>query len=214
MDFLQNAAAILSSRLDFPIGFDQQGRMLQLESALPELALIPERLVMHEALSTPFEMRLDALSTSAYFELKLLIGEQLSLRLLQPDGSYRSWHGYVFEAHQLGSDGGLARYRLVMRPWLSYLAQRRDSFMYQDKNALDILSDIFADHPSANFRIDVSATLNPRSLCCQYRESDLDFVQRILASEGLSYHFEHLEGEAAAQASSQGHAAALPCHHR
>jgi uncharacterized protein involved in type VI secretion and phage assembly len=31
------------------------------------------------------------------------------------------------------------------------------------------------------------------------RESDLDFVARLLAQEGLSYRFEHLEGEAAAQ---------------
>jgi uncharacterized protein involved in type VI secretion and phage assembly len=34
--------------------------------------------------------------------------------------------------------------------------------------------------------------LRTRSLCIQYRESDWAFVQRLLASEGLSWHIEHL----------------------
>ena len=48
--------------------------------------------------------------------------------------------------------------------------------------------------------------LRTRSLCTQYRESDLAFVERLLAEEGLSYRFEHLEGEAASDADAKGHA--------
>ena len=206
-DLLASAASSwLSGIASGALPIEQHARMLQLESALPELALIPERLVMHEAVSQPFEMKLDALSLSAHVDLGRLIGEQLTVRLLQPDGAYRSWHGYVFEASQLGSDGGLARYRLVMRPWLAFLESRLDSFVYQDKTALEIIEDIAADCREANLRLEVSATLARRSLCCQYRESDLAFVMRLLASEGLSWHIEHLEGEAAANAQQAGHA--------
>ncbi len=205
-DTTPSAAGLLRDvRLSFDTGLAQRGRMLQIEHALPGLPLVPERLVMREAIGQPFEMRLDALSTSAHIETKKLLGEQLTVRLLQPDGTYRSWHGYVFETAQLGSDGGLARYRLVMRPWIAFLALRRDSFVYQDKTALDIVRDVVADHASANLRIDVSAALPTRSLCCQYRETDLAFVQRLLAAEGLSWHVEHLEGEAA-HAQAAGHA--------
>ncbi len=195
-----------SSRLSFSALLDQQGRLLKLDSALPTLALIPERMVMKEAVGQPFELVIDALSTSAYFELKRLIGEQLSLRLLQPDGSYKPWHGHVFQAAQLGADGGLARYRLQMRPWLAMLAERRDSFVYQDKTALAIIEEIFKDYGQANWRVEVTDALRTRSLCTQYRESDLAFVTRLLAEEGLSYHFEHLDGDAAKQADDQGHA--------
>ena len=112
----------------------------------------------------------------------------------------------MFGAAQLGADGGVARYRLRMHGWLPFLAKRRDSFVFQDKTALAIVEDIFEDYPVANYRIEVSQTLRTRSLCTQYRESDLEFVTRLLAEEGLSFHFEHLDGDAAKDADSAGHA--------
>ena len=181
----------LSSRLDFAALYEQRGRLMQMATALPHLALLPERAVMRDAVSQPFELVVDAVSTSAHFEIKEVIGEQMSLRLLQPDGSYKPWHGYVVQAAQLGADGGLARYRLVMRPWLHFLTLRRDSFIHQDKDVRAILEDIFKDYPQANFTFQVTETLRQRSFCAQYRESDFEFMTRLLAEEGLSYHWEH-----------------------
>ena len=197
----------LTSRLDFAQLLDQRHRLMQVHTALPSLSLIPERMVLREAVSQPFELQLHCLSTSAHFELKQLIGEQISLSLLQSDGQYKPWHGYVFAAAQLGSNGGLARYALTMRPWLSSLALRRNSRVFHDQTALQVIEAVLAEHqPMAHWRIDVSEALRVRSLCTQYRESDLDFVQRLLAEEGLSYHFEHLDGQAAADADAAHHA--------
>lgn len=202
-----NPLAALSSRLDFAQLLDQRHRLLQVHTALPALSLIPERMVLREAVSQPFELELQCLSTSAHFELKQLIGEQISLSLLQSDGQYLPWHGYVFAAAQLGADGGLARYALTMRPWLSQLGQRRNSRVFHDQTALQVIEAVLADHqPQAHWRLEVTETLRVRSLCTQYRESDLDFVQRLLAEEGLSYHFEHLDGQAAADADAAQHA--------
>ena len=33
----------------------------------------------------------------------------------------------------------------------------------------------------------------PRSYCCQYRESDLAFIERLLAEEGLAWRFEETD---------------------
>jgi type VI secretion system secreted protein VgrG len=205
LDAVSDAAASgalksIASRLDFAALLDQRARMLKLSCALPELALIPERLVLREAVGQPFEMVLDCLSTSRHFELKQLIGEQLTVSLLQSNGAYAPWHGYVFEAAQLGADGGLARYRLVMRPWLSFLVERTDSFVYQDQSAAQIIEAVFADHASANFELHIAQPLRQRSLCVQLDESDLDFVLRLVAEEGLSLRFEQLTGEAAESA--------------
>jgi len=196
----------LASRFGFVNLLSQRQRLLQMDTALPGAALIPERTRITEAVDAPFEIEIDALSTSAYFELASLVGEQITLRLLRADGSYRPWHGYVLRAAQLGGDGGLARYRISMAPWLSLLQQRRDSFMFQDLTALEIIEEVFKDHRQANWRVAVTDTLRRRSVCTQYRETDFEFVTRLLAEEGLSYHFEHLDGDAAAEADRSGQA--------
>ncbi|WP_374587955.1 type VI secretion system Vgr family protein, partial [Ideonella dechloratans] len=169
---------------------EETERLITLRTALPALNLVATRLVMREAEGQGFELILDAVSTSAYLSLKTLIGEQMTVGLRQADGTYAPWHGYVTEAAQLGSDGGLARYRLVMAPWLDFLKLRRDSFVFQDMTVTQILDDVFADYPQAQWRWELAdaSALRTRSLCIQYRESDWAFVQRLLASEGLSWH--------------------------
>jgi len=98
------------------IFLSQHARLLEIKTALPEAALVVERFSGREAVSETFRFEIDCLSTNAYLDLAQLVGEEITLRLLQADGSKRSWHGYVTEAMQLGADGGLARYRLIMEP--------------------------------------------------------------------------------------------------
>ena len=208
MSALSGTLGELSSRLDFAALLGDGERLLKMSTALPTLALLPEHVVMREAVSQPFELVLDCVSTSAQFELKQLLGEQMTVSLKRADGTYAPWHGYVTQAAQLGSDGGLARYRLTMGPWLAWLALRHDSFVFQDKTALEIVEDVFADYPAAQWRLQVGEStlskLRKRSLCTQYRESDLAFVSRLLAQEGLHFWFEHLGDDDGADADSQG----------
>ena len=169
----------------------QHDRLLELKTALPDAALLVERFTGREALSEPFRFTLDCLSTDAHFDLNALIGEEITLRLRQVDGSRRSWHGYATQAMQLGADGGFARYRLIMEPWLAFLGQRRDNYLFQDKTVIDILGQLFADYPAAHWTSQVTQPLRTYSIAIQYRETDLAFVQRLLADEGLSYRFAH-----------------------
>jgi type VI secretion system secreted protein VgrG len=196
LDSLQDA---LTSRLDFTRFFSQATRLIQLDTALPGAALVVEKFHGREAINEPFRFELDCISTSAHLELKTLIGEQLTLRLQKADGGWRAWHGYVVQAAQLGSDGGAARYRLTLASWLHFLQLRQDSFVFQDRTALQVVEAVFADHAAlhgqAAWRVDVSpevvSALRVREICTQYQESDFDFVSRLLAEESLSYHFEH-----------------------
>ncbi len=177
----------------------QHARLLRLQT--PKAAgevnedLVVERFSGREGIDALFQFDIDVLATSSAFDPQSLIGEELTLRLLLADGSTRAWHGQLTGASALGSDGGLARYRLHLQPWLATLALRRDSFVYANKSVRDILDDIFADHLRAHWRFDVSQNLAVRPTCVQYRESDLDFLRRLLAQEGLSWRFEHEQSE-------------------
>ena len=190
--------------MSLPTFFDafisQHARLLEIKTALPDAALTVERFSGREAVSEGFRFVIDCLSTDAYFDLKALIGEEVTLRLLQADGSKRSWHGYVTEALQLGADGGLARYRLIMEPWLAFLGQRRDNYLFQDKTVIDILGQICADYPQAHWTSQVTQKLRTYSTATQYRQTDLAFIEQLLAEEGLSYRFTHDQSATAGEA--------------
>jgi type VI secretion system secreted protein VgrG len=178
----------------FGTGLSQHARLITLacaqERGLPE-SLMVEQFTGREAVNELFCFDVEALSTSTDLDLSVFIGEELTVGLLQPDGSRRAWHGICTEASWLGADGGVARYRLRLEPALSLLSLRRDSYIFQDKNARDIVTELLVDYSHVRFEFDVTQELAPRAICTQYRESDFEFLVRLLASEGLSWRFEH-----------------------
>ena len=191
------APAIIQSALArFGIGLSQHARLLTLASAqesnLPE-SLMVEKFTGREAVNELFLFEIDALSVSTDIDLAVFIGEELTLTLLQPDASRRAWHGICTDAAWLGADGGMARYRLRLEPALALLRQRRDSYIFQDKTARDIITELLADYPQLRFDFDLTQTLETRPIRTQYRESDYDFFVRVMAAEGLSWRFEHAQ---------------------
>lgn len=200
---LESSALPLPDRASFLAFLSQHARLIEIETPLPEAALVAEKFSGNEGISELFRFDIDCLSTSVHFELKKLMGEELTLRLLQADGSKRVWHGIVTEASQLGGDGGLARYRLTLEPWLSALRYRRDCRILQDKNAVEIAQAVFERYPRRRFDVrvgdDLLARLPRYAIATQYRETDLEFVERILARDGLSYGFEHDQSAGAGQ---------------
>ncbi len=140
-----------------------------------------------------------ALSTDAYLELNSLLGQPATLEICLADGVRERFGGEICEAAMLGSDGGLERYRIRMSSWLWRLEQVRNSRVWQDKSVIEIVDAVFeAYQPLARWRWseDTGSFLDQvssRSYCCQYRESDFDFVSRLLAEEGLCWRIEQTE---------------------
>jgi type VI secretion system secreted protein VgrG len=67
-----------------------------------------------------------------------------------------------------------ARYRLVIEPWLSFLAQRQDSWVFQGQSVKDIIEEVFADYqaqgklaPAYRWSLADEAVYAERSLCIQ-----------------------------------------------
>jgi type VI secretion system secreted protein VgrG len=187
-------------RQAFLQSLSQHARLITIETPLDAGALIVEKFSGHESVSGLFRFHVDCLATSAHYELKALTGEEVTLRLMLANGSTRSFHGMVVAARQLGGDGALARYRLTLAPWLHALALRRDSYVFQDKTVLEIIEEVFKDYPVASYRFDVKTALPKRSLTMQYRETDYDFIARLLAEEGLNFFIEHEDTHGSAEA--------------
>jgi type VI secretion system VgrG family protein len=185
-------------------GFDSVTRLYALrigdgDTDLPGGELLVEAFVADDAVQGIGVRDVIALSTSAALDPSSLLGRPADLEVTLADGTRAAFAGEICAAALLGSDGGLARYRIRIAHWVWRLAHVRNSRVWQDKSVTDIVDDVFSAYaPAARWRWsdDVGpfmAGANPRSYCCQYRESDLAFVERLFAEEGLAWRFEQAE---------------------
>lgn len=162
-------------------------------------SLLVEAFVAEDGVQEVGKRDVIALSTDASLEPASLLGQAGVLEVSLADGRRERFAGEICEAVTLGSDGGLARYRLRISSWLWRLDHVRNSRVWQDKSVIDIVDSVFDSClPSARWRWseDTGAFMAealPRSYCCQYRESDLAFVRRILAEEGLCWRIEQTD---------------------
>ena len=179
----------------FDTPLTQHERLLTLRLAGTDF--VPHRLVGEERLSRPFAYTLDCVSQRGDVELKTLIAQPAELAIRQADGTYRPLSGRVESAALLGEDGGVYTYQLTLVPWLSLLKLGRDSRIFQDQGAVEVIEAVFAAHAIAQggWRFDLRRDYPARSYCVQYRESDYHFVHRLMEQEGLFYYFEHAGGE-------------------
>ncbi|WP_371860196.1 type VI secretion system Vgr family protein [Pseudoduganella plicata] len=122
-----------------------------------------------------------------------------TLAISLADGTRTTFSGDITQVAMLGSEGGLARYRVRLTPWLWRLTQVRNSRVWQDKSVIDIVDDVLgAYQPLAQWRWSGEtdaflADVPPRSYCCQYRETDYEFVGRLLTEEGLAWRVEETD---------------------
>jgi type VI secretion system secreted protein VgrG len=175
----------------------QDTRLIEIDLPAAGLGdpLVVERFTGHEAVCADFRFDIDCLSTSAFIEPLAMVGQVVSLRLRQADGSHRHWHGHCTRVAPLGSDGGLARYRLTMEPWTAFLRLRRNALVFQSLDALGVIERILDHYPQAALKVEASQALPVRPITTQYRESDHAFVFRLLADAGLAWRFEHVQGD-------------------
>lgn len=179
--------------------------------------LLVEAFAASEALQEIGARDVIVLSTSVHVALESLLGEAAVLEISLANGTRTSYAGEISEVAMLGSDGGFTRYRIRISPWLWRLRQVRNSRVWQDRTVIEIVDSVFAAYlPFAKWRWSdetspFMADALPRSYCCQYRESDFDFVRRMLTEEGLCWRFEQTaEGPGAVLFADSSHPSAVP----
>jgi len=170
-------------------------RLYALDGPAPFDQMHVERWTGFEQLSNLFRWDLLTLSPDHDIAFNTMLGQKLRLLTTLADGSQCSRSGLVVAVRNQNTDGALTRYYLELRPWLWVLAQGMNSRVFENLSVLQIVEQVFAGYPDyAHWQIRGDAqrlldAVRPRSYCAQYRESDLDFVERLLAEEGLGYCF-------------------------
>jgi type VI secretion system secreted protein VgrG len=81
-----------------------------------------------------------------------------------------------------------------VRPWLWFLSRTADCRIFQDLTAVEIIKKVFADHPTASVKVETTSSYRKWTYCVQYRETDLNFVSRLMEQEGIYYYVTHTKG--------------------
>lgn len=151
------------------------------------------RVDLRERLSHPYALTLELLSDPS-LDPHTLLGAACTLTIAHSPGPARTIHGLVLRLETLDHDEHLRHLRLEVGPALALLAHRVDTRLWQHTSVPEIIKDVLEDSLLAlgrRLRLDLAASYPARETCTQYRESDLEFVQRLLHEEGITFAFDH-----------------------
>ncbi len=150
-----------------------------------------ESMLATEALGQMASYSIVALSKSADIDPYKLLGQQVTVHLNLPAGGERHFNAHVCGFRQLGFSSYFTRYEISAHPWLWFLTRSADCRIFQNKKIPDIIQEVFGKYPNASFDMRISGEYEVQTYCVQYRESDFQFVSRLMEQEGIHYYFTH-----------------------
>ena len=174
----------------------QTDRSVSFHCELADDILLFQEMQGGEQLGRLSEYRIKLLSLKGDVRIADVLGKSMHVRVdLHGDGK-RYFHGLVTRFSRHGKLGEFYAYEAIVRPALWLLTRSSNCRIFQDLSTVDILKEVCQAAIYAGqikLRLDISGTLAKRPYCVQYRESDFNFVSRLLEEDGLYYYFEHAD---------------------
>ncbi len=149
-----------------------------------------KRAIVREGLSMLTETTIEFQSKNKVLELKDFVGKPMRLHMIDEAKKEREFQGICISVENLGFRDGYGQYVAEVRPWTWLLTRARNCRIFQDKSALEIIEEVFSDHGFSEFQKRLSETYEKRTYCVQYRETDFDFISRLMEEEGIYYYFD------------------------
>jgi len=165
----------------------------RLKTALPEDTLRVHTCVSREGLSDAGDTVLTLLSERKDILASDLLGKPATLTIALRDDAPRYLSGYVTRFAQRGFEGKHCVYEMQLKPWLWLLSRTSDCRIFQELSVPDIVKQVFEDHPVARYEFKLLRPYRTWNYCVQYRETDFNFVARLLEHEGIYWYVEHDE---------------------
>lgn len=177
---------------------DLEKRILEMNDIAGEKLNIKAAKVV-EGMSKISEMTIDFFCNNDELKLEDFIGEVVTVTVKEGDGASspaRYFAGHCISAEFVATFDRGAHYLLECRPFLWFLTQSENCRIYQEKDVIAIIKDVLQDHGfNANAVYKQSGSYKTRTYCVQYRETDFDFISRLMEEEGIYYYFQHEDGK-------------------
>jgi len=169
----------------------QSNRPGKLVTALGADILCLVEFACEEGLSQLFEIDVVAVSEGGDLDLDQLLGRPAHIALDCGGLGRRFYHGLVLEAAWERAEAGLFYYRLTLRPWLYLLGKTTDCRIHHDMTVVDIIRETLSRGGFADYRFATTESYPTLHYTVQYRETDLNFLCRLMEQHGIYYFFEH-----------------------
>lgn len=155
------------------------------------------RMRASESLSRLPDIEVETVSERPDIDPAELLGKPATVKITYESGQERFFSGYVVRVSNTGAQGRLAAYRLEVRPWLWFLTRTTDCRIFQSMSVPDIVAKVLEDEPTkkVEFRLSEPGRYKAWEYCVQYRETDFNFVTRLMEQEGLYWFFEYQDGQ-------------------
>ena len=173
----------------------QEHRPLAISTALDEDVLLFRRATVIEQLGRPFQIDVDLLSEEPDADFSKVVGTNATIRLLLRNGQTRYFNGFVSRFTHAGGSTRTAYYRMTLSPWLWFLTRASDCRIFQNMKAPDIILKMFRDRGFSDFENSLKGKYVEREYTVQYRETDFNFVSRLMEEEGIYYYWDHQNGK-------------------
>lgn len=110
------------------------------------------------------------------------------------DKGERWFHGVIGRMEYTGDTVDQYYYRVELYPAMWLLTHRHRSRIFQNKSTKEILTQVLEEGGISGDAVKLEglkATYDPREYCVQYRETDYNFIARLMEEEGIWWCFEH-----------------------
>ncbi|ELI1839349.1 type VI secretion system tip protein VgrG [Vibrio fluvialis] len=142
-----------------------------------------------------FRYQLELASRLANLTPEMVVDKVAELTLYRNDVLVQRVNGIVRCFTQGDTGHHHTFYSLTLVPALERLSLRHNSRIFQLNTVPEILSILLQEMGINDYAFALTRDCAQREFCVQYRETDLDFLHRLAAEEGLVYSFIHEEGK-------------------
>ncbi len=173
----------------------QTNRLIKVTTPLGADVLLFHRMNGTEQISRLFEYEVEFLSTRGSVALDDILGQNICVEVLLANESKRYFNGYVSRFSQHGTLDEYYCYRAVVRPWLWFLTRTSNCRIFQNMSVPKICKQVFNDKGFTDVDDKLTESYPDLIFCVQYRETDFNFVSRLLEQYGIAYYFKHEENK-------------------
>ncbi|WP_350313054.1 type VI secretion system tip protein VgrG [Dickeya fangzhongdai] len=163
--------------------------------ALPETTFAVVDFELSEALNQPFALSLNLASSQPGIDFGAVLDQPCELLVWYEGELQRRVSGIVSRFAQGDTGFRRTRYQAEVRPALWRLGLRTNARIFQTQKPDAIISTLLEEAGITDYAFALRHEHAVREYCVQYRESDLAFIHRLAAEEGLFYYHEFDAGK-------------------